>query len=121
MWLCYEIIVTRQVWCNLDIWLLQKEPPVITKEAGKSWTCQSRSYRNCDPAMVPFDRNAVDYSKVIDGNAITEWRKRSESKKSDEAEIVGVASCLNIVEERLSAEDKELFARRFEEGEGLYT
>ena len=66
--------------------------------------------------LVPFDRNAVDYSKVIDGNAITEWRKRSESKKCDEAEIVGVARCLNIVEERLSAEDKELFARRFEEG-----
>ena len=58
----------------------------------------------------------MDYSKVIDGNAITEWRKRSGSKKCDEAELVGVARCLNIVEERLSAEDKELFARRFEKG-----
>ena len=65
--------------------------------------------------LVPYNPNAVDYRKVIDGNVVKSYTKRSTEMNVDERERLGMTRCLAIIQEVVGPQDIAVFQKRYDE------
>ena len=64
--------------------------------------------------LVPYNPNAVDYRKVIDGNVVKSYKKRSTEMNVDEREKLGMTRCLAIIQEVVGPQDMAIFQKRYD-------